>query len=226
MKTSKINQILNTKWNNYISDEHPIDRRMQIIKKNDIYGMTTENIQFLINELVSKFGKNGVYLEIGTFFGSSLLSAALFNPTTKCIGIDNFSQFKNSPQNMDILNNNLNKFDIKNIEFYNLDYQIALKKLKLDKPSCDITIFFYDGNHSYHHQLNALNLVLNHLSKKCIILIDDINWKPVEISALQFLKYHRDFNSVLKIKTKTNLALEKKGAITWWNGFEVITRGI
>ncbi|MCX5704222.1 MAG: hypothetical protein NT066_07020 [Candidatus Omnitrophica bacterium] len=115
-KRSKIKRILDENWDDYGFDLHPKDRRMEVIEKK-VSGANTENIRFLINEIVKRFAKSGVYLEIGTFRGSSILSAALFNTSTRCIGIDDFSQFNPDGKNEIILKENLEKFgNPKNIE--------------------------------------------------------------------------------------------------------------
>jgi len=58
------------------------------------------------------------------------------------------------------------------------------------------------------------------LANRCVIFVDDINWKWVEKANKYFLKSNRDFNPVIKIKTKDAVSPD------WWNGFEIMTRGI
>jgi len=230
-----IKKILQDNWNDYKKDLHPKDRRMNILYKKGIGGlnqcMSTENIMFFINEIVKKFAKNGTYLEVGIYRGCSLLSAALFNPSTRCIGIDNFSQFNynsidgwkpsDNLDNVNILKENLKKFDNpKNIEVYNMDYREAIDHLFSKDPNLKVNVYYYDGKHSYENQLEGLRTMLPYLAEKCIIFVDDINWKQVERANNDFLKENPDFRSVFKIKTVDNWSED------WWNGFEVIVRGI
>ena len=121
-----IEDILKDNWVDYKVDLFPKERRMKVIKERRVDGMSSENIRFLINELVRLFAPKGVYFEVGIYRGCSLLSAALFNPKTRCIGIDDFSQFDNYAiefndrrKNEQVLRKNLRRFgNPKNIEWH------------------------------------------------------------------------------------------------------------
>lgn len=219
-KKSEPYKILVENWRNYRFDLFPVDRRMRVLKDRGVEGMATENIKFFINELVRRFAQNGVYAEAGSYQGSSLLSAALFNPSTRCIGIDNFSQFDKQGINERVLKENLAKFqDLKNIEFTNMDYKKALSLLALREPHCKIDIYYYDGDHALESQLGGLSAVLPFLSSRCFIIVDDVNLTSVSRANEIFIKNNPDFKSVLRIKTGGMASLD------WWNGFEIISRG-
>ncbi len=215
-----IETIINKNWVNFKEDPRPLDRRMSVLKLGGVHGLSTENIAFLINEIVRLSARNGVYLEVGTFKGYSILSAALYNPSTRCVGIDNFSQFDPMHINEKALRANLRKFGCpKNIEFYNLDYREGIKYLSSGKHTLKVNVYYYDGEHSYSNQAEGLRIILPYLSEKCIILVDDINCESVEKANMDFLTEYREFRSVFKVKTEEN------GSRGWWDGFEVITRG-
>lgn len=218
---SKIKKVLDEYWADCYSDSNPKDRRMKVIEEKNVHGMNTENIRLLINEIVKRFAKKGVYLEIGTLKGSSLLSAALFNTSTRCIGIDNFSELDLEGKNEIILRENLEKFgNPKNIEFYNMDYRDAFKSIFLKDPNLKINVYYLDGSHKYEDEIKGFNLALPYLSKECAILIDDVTWFQVDMAKKQFLKENHDFKTVFEIKPKMWQSND------WWNGFQVITRGI
>jgi len=215
-----IEKILSNNWPNYRSDLFPKDRRMSVIRLKEVAGMCTENTAFLIDEIVRVIAYKGVYLEVGTFNGYSLFSAALFNPKTRCIGIDNFSQFDSEHKNENALRTNIKKFHSpKNIEFYNMDYKDAVGHLFSKEPNLKINVYYYDGEHSYENQLEGLRIMLPYLSERCIILVDDVNYERVDLANRDFITQHPEFKSIFKIKT------ERNGSKTWWNGFEVIARG-
>jgi len=203
--------------NNYKTILYPIDRRMDIIKTLNIKGMNTENIRFIINDLVKKYAKT--YLEIGTYQGSSIISAAIFNNNVRCIAIDNFSQFDNNGVNKSILLNNIKNAEINNIELIDKDYKIAITELFKNEPNLKIDIYFYDGNHSYENQLNGLNIIKPYLSKSCIIFIDDTNYDRVLKANQHWLTENTDFKSF-------NIDTPKNGHNTWWNGFSILYRNI
>lgn len=224
-----ISKILKECWVDYKKDLSPKDRKMNILKERAVRGMSTENIRFLLNEIVKRFAQKGTYLEVGIFRGCGLLSAALFNPSTRCIGIDNFSQFNYNSEgwrpsdnlnNEEELKNNLAKFsNVKNIEWYNGGYKEIIKNLFTKEPKLKVNTYFYDGEHSYRNQLEGLKMMLPHLSERNIIIVDDLNWKKVEKANKDFIKESPDFKSIIKIKTKGNCSKD------WWNGIEIIARG-
>jgi protein O-GlcNAc transferase len=213
-------KILEDGWEDYRNDLYPKDKRMAVLREKNVQGMGSENTRFLINEIVKRFAKNGIYLEVGTLCGNSLLSAALFNGSTRCIGIDNFSQYDTDGRNKRSLRDNLGKFsDPKNIEFYDQDYREAVSGIFSKEPALKINVYYYDGEHSYESQVEGLSIVLPYLADKCIILVDDINMGSVDRANKYFLRKNPDFKTAFKVRTKDNSSED------WWNGFEVITRG-
>ncbi|MFH1868876.1 MAG: class I SAM-dependent methyltransferase [Candidatus Omnitrophota bacterium] len=219
---SEIRKIVKENWKNYKYELYPKDRRMSVIREKQIEGMCTENISFMINEIVRRFAKAGVYLEVGSYKGYSLISAALFNQSTRCIGIDNFSEFDEKHKNKSILMENLKKFDvIKNVEFYNCDYIEAFRAISQREPGFKINVYYYDGGHSYEEQVKGLDLALPFLSKRCVIIVDDLNISPqVEGANRHFISKNPGFKSVFRIKTTGPFTPE------WLDGFEIITRGV
>ena len=239
LKANKVNSYIISDtfkqcWKDYRFDVQPIDRRMDILDRRMVEGMSSKNIRFLINELVRRLPKGGVYLEIGTYQGSSLLSAVLFNPTKRCIGIDDFSEFDHysivkhmsaqnhflQENNAFILRANLKKFKSpQNVLFIRNSYQAGLKELFLKEKDLKIDFFFYDGPHTFKDQINAMRMVLPYLAKQCIILVDDTNQMHLRKANRVFLKETRDFKLLVSISTK------KTVSETWWNGIEILARG-
>jgi len=194
---------------------------MSILEEKEVESANSENIRLLINELVKRFAKNGIYLEVGTFMGSSLLSAALFNPSTLCIGVDNFSEFDPRGTNYQKLKENLAKFDnLSNVEFYNQDYKKAITDIFSLASERRVNIYYYDGPHDYTNQLEGLEEILPYLERKCLIVVDDVNYDTANRANNKFIKRHKDFKLAFRIRTKHN------GSSGWWNGFAIITRGI
>lgn len=234
MPKNILSSILKDCWDNYKSDLFPKDRRMRILEELRVEGMNSENIRFLINETVKRIGRNAIYLEIGTYRGCSLLSAALFNPHARCIGIDDFSEFRNfsidkalklkhgmdNRDNRDVLVENLEKFGMpKNIRFIHGDYKDVIEMFFKKKMRLKVDVFFFDGEHTYESHLEAMNTIKPFLAKDCLILIDDTNWSGPRKASRQFTKENPEFKSIFSVRTPGNFS--KK----WWNGFEVIARG-
>lgn len=180
-------------WINWKTDPHPIDRRMQ-----GLGGMGSENTRFVINELVRL---NGNYLEVGSFRGDSLIAAAMYNDS-KCIGIDNYCQFKGAKDSCKILQQRIG--DYPNIEFYKQDWRGFV-------PDEEINVFFYDGNHTKDETIEAVEYFSQFVNG--YIVIDDIDFKgPSE--ALKILR--RDYKVVFEVHSDT------KDSPIWWNGIAVL----
>lgn len=208
-------EIMRTGWNDYRKDRHPIDRRMRIIGEKEVDGMNTENVRYLINEIVRVYAPLGTYLEVGSFRGASLLSAAIFNNSTLCIGVENFSGFNKDGANEEVLNRNLIKFGLDNVRLEKMDFRRGFAGIgkRLD-------VYFYDGHHDYEDQIMGLEMSLPFLKEECVIIVDDTNWPQPDAANKKFLDRNRDFRSLLSIKTTTETDLG------WWNGIEVMGRGI
>src|SRR5262249_29852275 len=73
------------------SADHPCDRRFRTLLE-DLGGMATENKLALLNLAASFLEPDEVYLEIGTYLGTSVVAAALGNDGA-FIAVDNYSQF-------------------------------------------------------------------------------------------------------------------------------------
>ena len=218
---SAVKEVMAEYWKDYSKDMNPLDRRMRVLEERGVEGMSTENIRFLMNELVRRFATGGTYLEVGTYKGCSLLSAALFNPSARCIGIDNFCMFSTGLSSRTAFKQNLEKFgNLKNVEFREGDYRECIRELFLKEPGLKVNVYYYDGKHSYANQLEGLRIMKPFLAQKCIIFIDDVNLYRVRRANMDFLKENPDFRSVFKVRTRGNHSND------WWNGFEVITRGI
>lgn len=221
---SHIVDLLRECWTNFRRDIYPNDRRLSVLEQNHVRGMSTENICFLINEIVKRFASKGTYLEVGTFNGCSLLSAALYNTSTRCIGIDNFSAYGHIANNEDILKTNLEKFDnLQHVQFYNMDYIKALQLLFSKEPDLKVNVYFYDGEHSYENQVRGLEILLLYLAEKCVILVDDFWFRSAEKANEEFLQRNPSFKSVFRIRPNPWKASPSE---TWWNGLEIMTRGI
>ena len=182
-----------------------------------IKGMTTPLIRGLINHLAKDID---LYVEIGSYQGSTLIAAADGNPSTLCIGIDNFVEFDKLRQNEQILRKATKPFS--NIEFWNKDGYVALKELA-QKDGVDVGCFFYDGNHTYADTLKALEMMDESLAKDGTMIIDDTNmgnddWSDeIGQSVLDFCKSHN--YEVIFERTSA-----KNGSSDYWNGIMVIAR--
>jgi predicted O-methyltransferase YrrM len=63
--------------------------------ERELFGMSSPRLKALLNNLCSKEGTN--YLELGTYKGSTLISAAYGNLKSKLVGVENYSYDEREP---------------------------------------------------------------------------------------------------------------------------------
>jgi hypothetical protein len=173
-----------------------------------IQGMSSPKIRYLLNNLCSQSFVN--YLEIGSYKGSTLVSA-LYRNDVLAIAIDNWSEFGN---HHGTLQSNLRKF-IPNarLSIYDTDcFQFDIGKIR-EK----INVYLYDGNHSEQCQEAAFTYFNNVLDDVFIAIVDDWNWDDVRngtFSAFRKLNYSILFEQELFTRGNSDTS-------SWWNGIYI-----
>jgi len=157
------------------------------------------------------------YLEIGTYHGSSSISA-LYKNKINAVFIDNWSLFDG---NKDIFYDAINKYNTgSTVKVFDCDCW----KVNLNEIENKFNVYLYDGGHSYEEQYKAISYYHTKLEQNCIILIDDWNRTEVRNGTLDAL---RDLN--IKIKFKYEIFTEEphyiNGADNWWAGIGIFIIG-
>jgi hypothetical protein len=179
----------------------------------DYTGYTGTKTRHFYNNICSI--PNCKYLEIGTWYGSSSISA-MYNNNISATFIDNWSQFNG---NRRILEDALIKYH------GNSEYDIIESDCwKVDTAKLpEYNVYLYDGGHEYAEQYNAIKYYYNNLSKNCIVMVDDWNWEKVRNGTLDAF---RDLNVKLLFKHEifvddTSRMPNHPGKHTWWNGIGI-----
>jgi GT2 family glycosyltransferase/tetratricopeptide (TPR) repeat protein len=173
-----------------------------------VAGMTSRRIRHLLNRLGELPGCH--YLEIGSFFGATLLAASFDNPGS-FIAVDDFSEF-NEPDPRPKFYANLSKFqDHCHVDFREEDCW----KLPAELLPGSVNIFFYDGAHTPEAQRDALVRFADVFSDPFVLLIDDWNFDFVRAATLEAVQelgwtLHREWSR----PTGYN-----GDPASWWNGF-------
>lgn len=176
-------------------------------------GMSGLQTRHLYNNLGNLTG--ATYLEIGTYTGSTLISA-LYNNQIQAFGVDNFSEF-GGPKEQCL--HNLNTFvfgqswTLIETDFYKLTHDI-MNSYKV--PPIDI--FMYDGFHTKECQYDGIVKMAQYFSKHCIIIVDD--WNNEETVVKPTYKALQDIHATIHFE-KTCVCSEREGdgKQTFWNGF-------
>ena len=176
-------------------------------------GMSGSKTRHFYNKICSL--PNAKYLEIGTWYGSSSISA-LYGNKIEATFIDNWSQFNG---NKDILVNALEKY--KGESTYQLIESDSWKVNVDQLPVFDI--YLYDGGHTYHDQYTAISYYLSKLSKHCIVIIDDWNWEQVRKGTYDAL-----LDCGVKVLYRTEVFVDESEQMPsdvrkngWWNGIGI-----
>lgn len=164
----------------------------------------------------------GDYLEVGVFQGSSLLSTALANPSIRCFGIDNYSQFDPSNRNRSIVVDRAERLGISNYELIDKDFEDGL----LEFPG-KVGTYFIDGPHDYRSQLVCLGYAPRFLERGGVMVVDDANYAHVRKATADFVTMFPEYKLVFEAYTRChpiNMRAEERAEAQagWWNGVNVI----
>lgn len=177
-----------------------------------IDGMSSKKNRIFLNELLSVDSESINYLEIGTWMGSTFVSAMYGNKVKSAIAIDNFSQFQGNMTtfSLNCVNSNISNFRFINADCFNLSQE--------DKDSIkDINIYFYDGDHTHEDQRKALTYYIDVLTDIFVLIVDDWNHPPVKTGTRQGLTENN-----LKVHKEWELPADFNGdRLNWWNGLYV-----
>ncbi len=174
-------------------------------------GFSSPRVRHLLNNLCSLPQNN--YLEIGVWQGSTFISALYLNENNNksAIGIDNWIEFGFSTK--EFLQNTAHFIKNVNFNFFEADcFSINLDAFK-DK----ISIFFYDGNHSFEAQKKAFTYFNPIFADVFIAVVDDYDWSQVHAgtqAAIKELNYNVLYEKHLSSPSLNN-------SESWWNGLYV-----
>jgi hypothetical protein len=160
---------------------------------------------------------NTSYLEIGTWYGSSSISA-LYNNTVQATFIDNWSQFAGNKQ---ILINALEQYKGKST------YTLVERNCFDVSPSelSKYDVYMYDGDHTYDAHYKAITRFYSCLKDGAIVMIDDWTWPVVRQAthdAIRDLNIKIVFSKEIILSQDDVVNMPKhKGRHTWWNGIGI-----
>jgi predicted O-methyltransferase YrrM len=203
MRTQPFLEALPSLWDGDASiADHPRDRRFRQVLDN-LGGMTTENKLALLNLAASFLEPGEVYLEIGTYLGTSVIAAALGNGG-EFIAVDDFSQFGGPEKEC---RRNLSCYSPEQTTLVVGDAWGFLDSL--DRP---VGVYFYDAGHTFNDHWRALASIEPHLSDNALVIIDDASHWPVQLANRAFTRMRRQFDCVYYFRSAYN------GEPRWWNG--------
>ncbi|WP_379969913.1 class I SAM-dependent methyltransferase [Ectobacillus sp. sgz5001026] len=174
--------------------------------------MSTFTIGTIINKIVSQMKENQYFVNVGVWHGFTFLSGVVNNPSKKCIGIDNFSEF-GGPREEFL--QRFHSYNSKNHLFYEMDYIDYFSHIHKG----EIGFYIYDGEHSYENQLKGLQVAEPFFGEDCLIMIDDTNWEQVRKATFSFLSSSKNKYQVL-----ADIPTYHDSHPTYWNGIILLKK--
>ena len=188
-----------------------------------LMGFSGVCFRHFMNNLCAMRGAN--YLEVGTFRGSSLVSAVYGNTQilNEIHAIDNFSEFIVEDSGFhprDDLNKNFDLYlgdEQKKVNFYEEDcFSFDLSKLP------KIQVYFYDGEHSRDSQKKAFTYFEPVFDDVFIAVVDDWEQRQVRLGTLDaFSEIGYDVissRSVIPGRRPDNANRVNNPDAWWWSG--------
>jgi hypothetical protein len=174
-------------------------------------GMSGYKTRHFYNNICSL--PNCRYLEIGTYHGSSSISA-IYKNQVDALFIDNWSLFDGDKN---IFYRAIEKFNTgSKVQVIDNDCW----KINDDEIDQKFNVYLYDGGHDYDDHYKAISLYHSKLEDNCIVLIDDWNWESVRkgtFDAFADLKIDVKF----KYEIFTPEPHYELGITNWWNGIGI-----
>ena len=188
-----------------------------------IPGLSSNRIRHFLNSLCSH--DDAVYLELGTYTGSTFFAATM-NNKAKCIGVDDFSEPNVKPivdrgmwtecgNPYDTFVNNWQKYENGNAAFVKASVEELTEE---DFGGSKANILFYDANHDMMVQMNNLNHLLPFLDEKFILIVDDANFDGVVEGAVSWAQ-ENNLKCYLERKILSSVI---ESPVHWWNGIHVM----
>ncbi|MDR6760492.1 putative O-methyltransferase YrrM [Flavobacterium sp. 2755] len=154
--------------------------KRQISKIAQTAGISPKRAELLFR--VTNYFQPKNILEIGTSLGLATAALALGNTEAKVITIEGCPNTANTAQNQ------LDKFDCKNVENIISEFESFLISENLNSKIYDL--IYFDGNHSKKATLIYFELLLQTVNNDSVWIFDDIHWSPEMEEAWEIIKNH------------------------------------
>ncbi len=144
----------------------------------DIPGLSSPRVCRYLNELVRLMDPDETYLEIGTYRGRTLLSAAWNNHGKRCVGCDKFrfwGRFTGPgflARRALLANVSKHQPHTATIEVHSTTSRELFRRQLVRGP---VGVYFYDGDHSYEGTHHGVCAAAPLLARRSVLLMDDYN---------------------------------------------------
>lgn len=189
-----------------------VEMRRRLRELCEIPRMSTYAIAAMINAGVAQMDADRCFVNVGVWNGFTILSAMIDNPSKRCVGVDNFSEFGALRE---AFKQRFERYRCSNHEFHEIDYEEYFANIHHEP----IGFYIYDGEHSYESRLKGLQVAEPFFAPDCIVLVDDTNLNAARNGLFDFIAQSRNSYRVLLDRTTRSNAHP-----TLWNGVTVLQR--
>lgn len=174
----------------------------------DVPGLAKANNLALLNVAARCLDDGEHYVEVGTYRGTSLISAMTGNDGGLFVAVDNWS-----------LGNGSNEQLVANLDRYGFPATIidgdAFETLRRGVPT-PVGVYYYDNGHEYEQQLDGLRLAEPYLASPALVIVDDTDWERVERAVDDYLAAQPRATEIYRADGKD------RGHPEWWEGMRVL----
>lgn len=181
--------------------------RFEVILE-DVPGLAKPNNLALLNVAARCLAPGEHYVEVGTFRGTSLISAMQDNDRGLFVALDDWSREGGDNHQL-----------VSNLDRYGLRATIvdgdAFETLRRGIPS-PVGVYYYDAGHEYEEQLDGLRLVERYLASPALMIVDDTDWERVERAVDDYLAAQPRASEIFRADGGDH------GRPEWWYGMRVL----
>lgn len=181
----------------------------------ELGGMSSPKVRHFLNNVCDRPGTR--YLEVGTYAGSTLVSALYGNESTVLMAdaIDDYSQFGGWETFQAVTEKYLKPGQF---TFHKKDFrEVTPESFAERRDSIPVSVYFYDGGHTLHDHEDAVNHFWPCLADEFILIVDD--WNEPQVRAGTKIGLGRQSHEIIQqreLPSRGNGDVEQ-----WWNGLFV-----
>jgi hypothetical protein len=184
----------------------------------EVDGLSSPQVCNFLNRLVSRLEGDACYLEVGTFRGLTLLSAAVDNDGRRCIGCDKFRLYGRYTGwgllAKRALTRNIARYRHRTAEitFHHATSRELFAESRVQGP---VGVYFYDGDHSFDGTRHGIVSAAPLLDTRAVVIVDD--WNDPVIRGATYVGLR---DAELEVLWERELAGDHDEN-SWWNGLGV-----
>lgn len=208
-------------FDDFPRSEAPRGRRFDDVI-GGIPNLATENVLALLNLAASLLEPGESYVEVGSYYGASLIGAMRGNHGD-FVAIDRFSfavpEVRGRPlprASRAGLEESLSRFGATEATILEGDAFELIEGGALGDRK--VGVYYWDGPHDYDGQLRGMRAVEPWLAPEALILIDDYDWEAVAQAT------HDYVDADARAELLVEIAGEAGGQVWWWDGVAAIAR--